>query len=313
MARGLNQRSIFAGLGLVALAAGALFKPARVIAERTSGCTCSDGRGVAVGVVGYGGKSFRETITRFEADGDGPNSRCRAVWVGSTEIRPRGTPYHFYVERITLGERRVDRCGYLADRLLERRKNYEFVFGADSISIREMRATDAESVLPWPANDSESKSNANLWKSITVERPVEILKDRKLPPEIDPTRELNRTSWVLARKEIQAHRVGVVKEIDQSERLVALKRIRKVHAGQLGQIEAVNAGSAIVRFYQGSRIERFTGPRNAFKRWYDNVGGPYAETKDDLYTPLGAYIVEVPVDDLVEVNDYLDQAKADRT
>jgi hypothetical protein len=143
--------------------------------------------------------------------------------------------------------------------------------------------------------------------------PVDARGDRKLTSQINPYPEFNRTSWVLARKAIKAHYVGVVKDIDQSQRLVPLKRTRKVKAGQLGQIEATNAGRAIVRFYQGGRIEKFARTRNALRRWYDNVGGPYKKTKDDLYTPLGAYIVEVFLDDIIEVNDYLNQTQTDRT
>jgi hypothetical protein len=72
-------------------------------------------------------------------------------------------------------------------------------------------------------------------------------------------------------------------------------------------------GRAIVRFYEGIRIEKFGKAKNAFRQWYDNVGGPYEEAKDDLYTSVRAYIVEVALDDIIEVNDYLDQQKTDRT
>jgi hypothetical protein len=37
------------------------------------------------------------------------------------------------------------------------------------------------------------------------------------------------------------------------------------------------------------------------------------ETEDDLYTPLRACILEVSLDDVVEINDYLDQEHSDRT
>ena len=105
----------------------------------------------------------------------------------------------------------------------------------------------------------------------------------------------------------------MVKDRYGVERLVPLKRTRKVKAGQLGQVEAVGAGRAIVRFYDGGRIEKFGKATNAFRRWYDRIGGPYLETKDDLYTPLRACILEVSLDDIVEINDYLDQEHTDRT
>ena len=89
--------------------------------------------------------------------------------------------------------------------------------------------------------------------------------------------------------------------------------MRAIPAGELGQIEATNGHSALVRFYAGSKAEKFARKRNAFRRWYDDIGGPYMEAKDDLYSPLRACILEVPLDDIIEVNDYLDQQKKDET
>jgi hypothetical protein len=94
---------------------------------------------------------------------------------------------------------------------------------------------------------------------------------------------------------------------------VTLGKTHRIKAGQLGQIEAFRGHTALVRFYDGSRVEKFAKGKNALRRWYDRTGGPYTETKDDLYTPIRACILEVSLDDLVEVNDYLDQLKTDRT
>jgi len=146
-----------------------------------------------------------------------------------------------------------------------------------------------------------------------MDSPADIAVNRKPVSAIDPTREFNRTSWVLARREIEGKYVGLLKDAFQGETLVRLNKTRKLRAGQLGQIEAVTGDRAIVRFYEGARIRKFGKLRNAIRRWYDRVGGPYTETKDSLYTAFGACILEVALDDIVEVNDYLDQQQADRT
>ncbi|MGH9557802.1 MAG: hypothetical protein ACRD30_01085, partial [Bryobacteraceae bacterium] len=119
--------------------------------------------------------------------------------------------------------------------------------------------------------------------------------------------------WVLARKEIRGHYVGILDETGASGHLVPLKKTCRIAAGQLGQIEAVADGVAIVRFYKGSRAERFGGKKTSIRRWYDETGGPYEESPDDLFTAIRADIVEVSLDDLVEVNDYLDQQHRNRT
>jgi hypothetical protein len=272
-------------------------------------CSCRDGQSLETGMVSYSEDSGRETIIRMEA-ADRSGNQCRALWLGSTEIRPAGTPYQFHLERTPLKERRIDGCGYAGDRFARRTKNYEFVFDSNSVSIREIRVVRPPGGAK-PESGPQVKSNSSLWKSIAESPDSEEAVKRA--SRIDSTRPFNRRSWILARAEIKAHSVGVVKDGYGAGRLVPLRRTRKIRAGQLGQIEAIEAGRAIVRFYEGSRIERFGGATNAFRRWYDRVGGPYLETKDDLYTPLRARIVEVSLDDIVEINDYLDQEHRDRT
>jgi hypothetical protein len=166
---------------------------------------------------------------------------------------------------------------------------------------------------PQPADEkTSSQSNANLWDSITPEDPLEMLKAVKGPSRSASAPEFSRSAWVFARKEIIGNYVGLVPGFDQ-QKVVTLRKTHKIKAGQLGQIEALHGRTALVRFYDGSRIEKFARSKNALRRWYDNTGGPYAETKDDLYTPLRACILEVSLDDLVEVNDYLDEQKTDQT
>jgi hypothetical protein len=309
MARELRRSHALAAFILGGAAAGVTGGGLLVSAEAVTGdglhCTCEDGRTVEAGAVSYNQNSDRETIVRIEAEGT--LRRCRALWIGTTEIRPTGSPYDFHLERTAKRERHIYGCDYAAERFAKRAKTYQFEFDVDSVPIRE-----GDIVPRVPEFDAKSKSNANLWSSI-VEIQAEANGNRKRSPQIDPTRAFNRTSWILARADIAAHYVGVVKDADQSERLVPLNKTRAVKAGQLGQIEAMGAGRAIVRFYEGGRAGKFAGATNAFRRWYDKTGGPYRETKDALYTTLGASILEVSLDDIIEVNDYLDEKRSDRT
>ena len=276
-------------------------------------CACSDGRHLEPGAVSYSRNSDREVITRFEAENNGSSAACIKIWVAETEIHTRGTPYDFYLERTMPRERPINGCGDSDDHFIKRSKTYAFVFNANSTSIREMRSLDSAQNINAGSAGSASKSNTNLWDAIISEDPSNTVRPVERNPKIDSSREFNRTSWVFSRKELQAHYVGIVKDTAENEKLIPLKKTRKVKAGQLGQIEAVDSRHAIVRFYLGSRIAKFARAKNAIRRWYDNVGGPYKETEDDLFTPLRAYIVEVSLDDIIEVNDYLDQAKTERT
>jgi hypothetical protein len=291
---------------------------AKTATEDGRGCTCGDGRGVEPGMTSYNANSDREIITRIDRDAISPAGRCRAFWIGSTEIHPKGTSYDFHLERTAVKERRIDGCDYSTEGFSRRTKTYQFAFDKDSVPIDETGIVSPPGSLRVPEADPKSKSNANLWNSI-AEIPAEGDGRRKVPLQIDSTREFNRTSWILARTAIEAHYVAVVKDGYRSERLVPLKKTRAIKAGQLGQIEAVGAGSAIVRFYEGfrsaegSKTGKFTGAAKAFRRWYDRTGGPYEESDDVLYTPLGASILEVSLDDIIEVNQYLDQKQTDRT
>ena len=311
MAKGLKQFRIFIALMLTLLAVARRLTNAQTLTERGTRCICQDGQSVEAGVVSYSEDSRREMITRVEAEASNSGNRCRTLWLGSTEIRPVGTPYQFHLERTPLTERRLDGCDYPGERFVRRPTTYKFVFDSNTISIRELRIARTPGDNQILASNPQGESNSNLWNSIEAtadsdERVKRVIK-------ADPTRAFNRRSWILARTVIAAHYVGVVKDAYGVERLVPLKRTRKVKAGQLGQVEAVAAGRAIVRFYDGSRIEKFGRATNAFRRWYDRIGGPYLETKDDLYTALRACILEVSLDDIVEINDYLDQEHTDRT
>lgn len=275
-------------------------------------CRCPGGAVFKPGLVNYKGNSDRELVTRIEVKEADPEHRCEASWIGFSEVFAEGTPYGFHLERKRMKTIREDACGESPDRFVSRNKTYQFVFDADSQSIREMDSVVEIASLPpdLPAGD---KSNANVWDSISTAAPVEPLKSAKPPTRSASTPEFVRTAWVLARKDIKGHYVAVVRGVDQRETIVPLNKMHSIQAGELGQIEASNGRTAIVRFYAGSRIEKFAHKKNAFRRWYDDIGGPYTETKDDLYSPLRAYILEVPLDDIVEVNDYLDQQNTDRT
>ena len=309
MVKRLKQCGTGITLMLAFLAGGQRLANAQSSTPQAARCSCRDGQSLETGMVSYSEDSSRETIIRVEA-ADRSGGQCRALWLGSTEVRPAGTPYQFHLERTPPKEKRIDGCGYAGARFARRTKNYEFVFDSNSVSIREIRVVRPPGSPP-PDSAPQVKSNSNLWKSIAESADSD--EGLKRTARIDSTRPFNRRSWILARAEIKAHYVGVVKGGYGRGRLIPLKSTRKVRAGQLGQIEAIDAGRAIVRFYEGSRIERFGRTTNGLRSWYDRIGGPYLETKDDLYTPLRARILEVSLDDIVEINDYLDQEHTDRT
>jgi hypothetical protein len=300
---------VFAPFAFLILAFSALLSVPKALAIETTRCTCADGRHVETGEVSYSLNSDRETITRVEANGSTLDSQCEAIWVASTQIRTQGTPYQFFLQRTSLGERRFSGCGDSDEKFVKRAKIYDFVFDSDSVSIREMRSVGSSETAINPSGNS----NQNLWNSIAVDGDQGVFQVERQSASTLSSREFNRTSWVFARRRVKAQYLGILKDIDQRQRIVALKKSCAVDAGLLGQIEAAKDNRAIVRFYQGSRIEKFAKAKNTFRRWYDSVGGPYKEEKDDLYTPVRAYIVEVSLDDIVEVNDYLDQQKTDRT
>lgn len=281
-------------------------------AQQRQRCSCSDGRVFEPGVVAYTGNSDREVVTRLEVNGETSGNTCAAIWIASTEVQPKGTPYRFYLKRRSLRQQRLDGCDDATDRFAKRSKVYQFAYHRDSVSIREMPPMSPVETTDGPI-DPHSSSNVNLWDSIWAETPEERSEKKEHAAPAPPHQEFCRTAWVLARKDLTGHYVGIEKEIGGVERLVRLKGTQKIKAGQLGQIEASTLRSAVVRFYKGSRTESFASARNRFLRWYDRIGGPYTEAKDDLYTSLRAYIVEVSLTDIIEVNDYMDQQKTDRT
>ncbi len=297
---------------MASIAAFVLTPPSQAWAGERARCTCAGGGAIELGEVRYDSNSDRETITKLKVDEGDSEGRCAAVWIRHTEIYPTGTPYSFHLQRRQRKEQREDGCGDAPELFLKRTKTYQFVFDGDSQSIREMQLSTPRSTPPLTDGKAASQSNANLWDSITPEDPPETLKVLNRSSRSTAAPEFGRSAWVFARKEITGNYVGLAPGFDQSK-IVTLRKTHKIKAGQLGQIEAFHGRTALVRFYDGSRIEKFTKNKNAFRRWYDNIGGPYTETKDDLYTPLRAYILEVSLDDLVEINDYLDQQKTDQT
>lgn len=289
-----------------------LLLPVQVQAGERTRCTCMGGGAIELGEVRYDSNSDRETITKLKIDDGDSAGHCAAVWVSHTEIYPTGTPYRFYLKRKQRKEQREDGCGDAPELFLKRTKTYQFVFDEDSQSIREMQLSTPGTTVPLADGKAVSQSNANLWEAITPEDPPETLKISNSASRNAAAPEFGRSAWVFARKEITGNYVGLAPGFDQ-QKVVTLRKTHKIKAGQLGQIEAFHGRTALVRFYDGSRIEKFAKNKNSLRRWYENIGGPYTEAKDDLYTPLRAYILEVPLDDLVEINDYLDQQKTDQT
>ena len=276
-------------------------------------CRCPGGAVFQPGMVNYKGNSDRELVTRIEMKKADPDHRCEAAWIGYSEVFAKGTPYSFHLQRKHLKIIREDACGESPSRFVSRTKTYRFVLDADSQSVREVYPLAAETVRLRPDLPAGEKSNANVWDSIATTDPVDTPKRPKPATPGVSAPEFVRTAWVLARRDIKGHQVALVRGIDQRESILPLNKMRAIQAGELGQIEASSAHTAIVRFYAGSRIEKFAGQKNAFRRWYDKVGGPYTEAKDDLFSPLRACILEVSLDDIIEVNDYLDGQKTDKT
>jgi hypothetical protein len=274
-------------------------------------CRCPGGAVFQPGLVNYKGNSDRELVTRIEVNESDPERRCEAAWIGYSEVYVEGTPYSFHLQRKKLKTIREDACGDAPDRFVSRIKTYQFVLDADSQSIREMDPV-VDTASPPPDLQAREKSNVNVWDAISIADPLEPPRNSKPVTRSASAPEFVRTAWVLARRDIKGHYVGLVRGIDQRESIISLSKVRDIRAGELGQIEASNSRTAIVRFYAGSRVEKLAGKKNAFRRWYNDTGGPYTETKDDLYSPLRAHILEVPLDDIIEVNDYLDQRKTDR-
>ena len=291
---------------------GFLWQAAQGRAENNDVCTCPGGGAIERGAVRYEENSHRQTITKIETEGLGPYRHCSAVWISFTEVRPNGDPYSFFLKRTKLRDLREEGCGESPARFQIRAKTYRFAFDSDSQPVAELPWLVPETDSGRLIRDASSKSNTNLWDSISIED-EELQPLRRATLQITANPEFRRTAWVIARKEITGHYVGMSPGLDRQESITSLNKIRKIKAGQVGQIEASNGRTAVVRFYDGSRAEKFSRTKNALRRWYDNTGGPYAEANDDLYTPLRACIVEVSLDDIIEVNDYLDQGNADRT
>ncbi len=313
MTFGIGFRPGLVPLTLLTVALGVLSTNG-ALGSDTTRCTCADGSSVETGEISYSLESDREKITRLEGTGNALDSRCKGIWVHSTRIHTRGTPYQFFLQRKTLGERRLSGCEDLDEKFVKRSKTYNFVFDSDSVSIREMQPASSQKTSHSGA-DPKANSNQNVWNAIIVddEPLISDEEDEKRSPAEFRHEEFKRTSWIFARRDIRAHYLGIRRDLDQSQHIVSMKKSRVVEAGQLGQIEAARMDRAIVRFYDGSRIETFGKTKNVFRRWYDKAGGPYREVKDDLYTPVRAYIVEVAIDDIIEINDYFDQQKTDRT
>jgi len=289
-----------------------LFFPLAAHAQ-TDWCRCPGGAVFQPGLVHYGENSDRELVTRIEANKGDPDRRCEAAWINYSEVFTKGTPYGFHLERKHLKTIREDACGESPNLFVSRTKTYSFVPGADSQPVRELYSTASETAGLRPDLPARQKSNANVWDSIATTDPPDARRNAKPATQAVSAPEFVRTAWVLARKDIKAHYVGLVRGMDQRESIRTLNRTRAVPAGEVGQIEASNAHTAIVRFYAGSRTEKLAGKKNILRRWYDNTGGPYMETKDDLFSPLRAYIVEVPLEDIIEVNDHMDAQKTDQT
>src|SRR5882672_7030690 len=132
MARELKRIRILAAL-IAGIAGGGLPAAAQTVTDDGLRCTCADGRSIQAGAVSYDQNSDRETIARIEPEGSSSAGRCRALWIGSTEIRPMGTPYDFHLKRTAMREKQIYGCDYPTERFSKRTKTYRFAFDVDSV------------------------------------------------------------------------------------------------------------------------------------------------------------------------------------
>ncbi|MFL6416580.1 MAG: hypothetical protein ACJ74Y_13030 [Bryobacteraceae bacterium] len=276
-------------------------------------CRCPGGAIFQPGLVNYKGNSDRELVIRIEAKKTDSEPRCEAAWIRYSEVFVQGTPYGFHLQRKHVKTIREDACGESPTSFVSRTKTYRFSPTSNSQSVREMYPLLAETVEPSPDLPAGEKSNANIWRSIATGEPPASRSSSKPATATVSVPEFVRTAWVLARKDLEGHYVTLVRGVNQRESVQRLNKTRTIRAGELGQIEASNGYTAIVRFYSGSTDEKFASKKNVFRRWYDSIGGPYSEAKDDLYSPLRACILEVRLEDIVEVNDFMDGQKTDET
>jgi len=304
--RVLTARRIAGTLGLGLLSAVAS-------QAQSQSCRCPGGTTFQPGLVNYKGNSDRELVIRIEAKDNEGEARCEAAWIRYSEVFVKGTPYGFHLERKHVRTIREDACGESPASYVSRTKTYRFALDSDFQSLGEMYPSSEENGTPRPDGASKDKSNENVWNSIEINTPSEKPKTSKPATPRASVPEFVRTAWVLARRDTEGHFVALVRGVDQRERIMPLNKTRAIRAGEIGQIEASNGQKAVVRFYAGSRNEKLASRKNAFRRWYDNIGGPYSETKDDLFSALRACILEVPLDDIIEVNDYMDGQKTDQT
>jgi hypothetical protein len=274
-------------------------------------CRCPNGQVFSIGDVAYADDSSRMMVVGIR---ERPNA-CE-VELRIDSLQTHGNPYGFFITRNTSTNEGTNACYWLGtwrDPGLRPRdgRTYEFVYDGGSKTISEMTARLA-TVARQAASPRVDASNDDLLTAIAPDTPGSIAITTRKAPTLYP--HLKRRAWVLARRNLRAHQLGIVDEPGGESRVVPLKDTTFVKAGHLGQIESVlDDRYAVVRVYRGSRIDRFGQLQNAFNRVARASGGTRPLGTDDFFAREYAEILRIPVIDLINVHDYLDRSGATST
>jgi hypothetical protein len=260
---------------------------------------------MAAGMVSYGKNSDRQQITKVQRE---PSSNaCAVLWIRRTEIHPRGDAYKFHLERLTLADTPVTGCRNVTDTFVDTDRSYVYAPG-DSVSIRDLPAAGTAAVPP----STRSGGPANNPLDAIVPDVLDNGPNRPAVERHDATSKYNRTTWVYAPRSIIGNRVALRLDPRGGERVVTLRSTEAIARGHVGQIEAVRDRRALVRFYAGTP----NGPSalsRLFRRWAENTGGPYVEKEDEFFSRKRAVVLEVSLEDVLELNDYLDRSHIEQT
>ena len=255
------------------------------------------------GLVHYGDNSDRELVTRIEVNKGDPERRCEAAWITYSEVFAKGTPYGFHLQRKHLKTIREDACGESPNLFVSRTKTYSFVPDADSQPVRELYPIVGETARLQPDLPPGQKTNANVWNSIATTEPADSGDSRSLQQR--PF--LHRSSCALR----GCCRAGTSKATSwawcaESINAKAFERSRGRAPFRPAKWDRLKLRTLIPHscvFMPEAERRSLRARRRASALVRQRRGTIYMETKDDLFSPLRAYIVEVPLEDIIEVND----------
>lgn len=338
MRRTCLTRFLSSLLALLALAMiqGPYARAAKRFPARKS-CQSQSGQTYALGMVAYAERSTRLTVVAFRtyaedppvpAGIDDPEGTCHDIVIQVERILVNGGPMKFYLNRarsvmdfsMTEGAPKFVTSGGIdglhPSGFYYRERSYEFVYGANSRSILEIRPSSPPSSRPAAASPGGpgQQTNSTILDAISPEE-----KDRPPTPggpRPNPYPELQRSAWVVAARDIRAQSAQIRPDEKGEDRLSGSTReVRIVRAGQVGQIESVSEREVAVRFYLGSRVDAFGQFKNNLRRIWASED-PSANVRDgtsEFYSNKLSDTLIVPLSAIVDIHDYLDKAATDRT